>query len=412
MSVTDEAIAKIRDLITGGRLNPGDRVPPEQELAALLGISRSSLREAVKALSQAKVLYVRRGDGTYVSSLEPRLLLSGLGFAVDLMQDKALQEIFEVRRLLEPAATALAAQRISDAQVATLYDSLADMKGAQDPEELVMRDMDFHARIAEASGNASLCSILEAVDLLAARAGVAGVDHRGQVHDPVAARDDPQRPGRPRSQPGPVRRHHPRVGVRAVAERVPARVAERAGRPGTPGRLPHGLGLPGVPVNLAHLLLGSAQRVPDAPAVLSGDRVVSTFRGLAASVAGRAATLSRVHGVGPGSRVALYASNGPEYLELLLAVWRTGATAVPLSALLHAREAPALLEDSGARLLVLSADTAPRSARTRGTAVPVTVDDLPVSDEGSRRAGAAAGHRRRVDLLHLRDDRAGPRARG
>lgn len=172
MSVTDEAIAKIRDLITSGRLNPGDQIPPEQELASLLGISRSSLREAVKALSQAKVLHVRRGDGTYVSSLEPRLLLSGMSFAIELMQDQGLVEIFEVRRLLEPAATALAAERISDAQVKNLYDSLEDMKRAQNAEELVRRDMDFHAKITEATGNASLCSILEAISTRSVRARV------------------------------------------------------------------------------------------------------------------------------------------------------------------------------------------------------------------------------------------------
>lgn len=172
MSVTDDAITKIRDLIVSGRLQPGDRIPPEQELAALLGISRSSLREAVKALSQARVLFVRRGDGTYVSSLDPRLLLSGMGFAIELMQEQGLVEIFEVRRLLEPAATALAARRISDDQVIALSDSLADMKKAQDPEELVMRDMDFHAQIAEASGNASLCSILEAISTRSGRARV------------------------------------------------------------------------------------------------------------------------------------------------------------------------------------------------------------------------------------------------
>lgn len=172
MSVTDEAIAKIRDLITSGRLQPGDRVPPEHEFAVILGISRSSLREAVKALSQARVLYVRRGDGTYVSSLEPRLLLSGMGFAIELMQEQGLAEIFEVRRLLEPAATALAATRISDVQVDALRESLETMKNAQDPEELVRRDMDFHAHIAEASGNASLCSILEAISTRSARARV------------------------------------------------------------------------------------------------------------------------------------------------------------------------------------------------------------------------------------------------
>lgn len=172
MSVTDQAILKIRDLITSGRINPGDRLPPEQELAASLGISRSSLRETVKALSQAKVLDVRRGDGTYVTSLEPRLLLSGLSFVIDLMEDRTLAEIFEVRKLLEPAATALAAQRITDEQISALRESLISMREAHDPEELVVRDIDFHARIAEATGNASLCSILDAISTRAVRARI------------------------------------------------------------------------------------------------------------------------------------------------------------------------------------------------------------------------------------------------
>jgi hypothetical protein len=172
MSVTDEAILKIRDLIASGRINPGDRLPPEQELATSLGISRSSLRETVKALSQAKVLDVRRGDGTYVTSLEPRLLLSGLSFAIDLMGDRTLAEIFEVRKLLEPAATALAAQRITQEQLDTLYASLNSMREAHDPEELVVRDIDFHSHIAEATGNASLCSILDAISTRAVRARI------------------------------------------------------------------------------------------------------------------------------------------------------------------------------------------------------------------------------------------------
>lgn len=172
MSVTDEAIVRIRELITSGRISPGDRLPPEQELAVMLGISRSSLREAVKALSQAKVLDVRRGDGTYVTSLEPELLLSGMSVVVDLMQDSTLVEVFEVRKLLEPAATALAAQRISDAEVQSLRDSLQDMRSAHDPEDLVRRDMEFHAQVACATGNSSLCSILEAISTRALRARI------------------------------------------------------------------------------------------------------------------------------------------------------------------------------------------------------------------------------------------------
>ena len=74
MAVTDEAIDKIKEMIVSGELGPGDRLPKESDLADRLGLSRNSLREAVKALSLIHVLDVRQGDGTYVTSLDPRLL--------------------------------------------------------------------------------------------------------------------------------------------------------------------------------------------------------------------------------------------------------------------------------------------------------------------------------------------------
>src|SRR5260370_22612658 len=120
MSVIDSAIDRIRELILSGELAPGDRLPAEPELAALVGVSRNSLREAVRALAQAKVLDVRRGDGTYVTSLEPRLLLGGMAFVTDLLQERTLLESFEVRRLLEPADTGLAAVRVDDETVPEL----------------------------------------------------------------------------------------------------------------------------------------------------------------------------------------------------------------------------------------------------------------------------------------------------
>src|SRR5205807_9087946 len=114
-SVTDEAITKIQNLIISGGWGPGDRLPKESELAAQLGLSRNSLREAVRALSQLRVLEVRQGDGTYVTSLEPELLLESTSFVSHLLVGESALELFEVRRLLEGAAAALAAARIDEA---------------------------------------------------------------------------------------------------------------------------------------------------------------------------------------------------------------------------------------------------------------------------------------------------------
>lgn len=172
MSVIDATITRIRDLIAAGELAPGDRLPPEAELAAMVGVSRNSLREAVRALSQANVLDVRRGDGTYVTSLEPPLLLGGLGFVMDLLQDRTLLEVFEVRRLLEPAATGLAASRIGDAEIQALHKSLERMQSATEVEDLVTQDLEFHRSIVRAAGNATLVSILDALATRGLRARI------------------------------------------------------------------------------------------------------------------------------------------------------------------------------------------------------------------------------------------------
>ena len=172
--LTDAAIARLRNLIVSGRFAPGDRLPPEHELATELGASRNTVREAVRALVTAHALDVRRGDGTYVTSLEPDLLLAGIGSAVDLMRDDTLLELLEVRRYLEPAATASAATRIGPDALRALTDCLAAMRDAAGDEETLVRyDADFHHLIATASGNRTLASIL---------AGLSGRTFQARVH--------------------------------------------------------------------------------------------------------------------------------------------------------------------------------------------------------------------------------------
>jgi GntR family transcriptional repressor for pyruvate dehydrogenase complex len=190
MGVIDTAITRIRDRIAAGELAPGDRLPPEAELAALLGVSRNSLREAVRALIQTNVLDVRRGDGTYVTSLEPQLLLSGLAFVMDLMQDRTVLELFEVRRLLEPAATGVAASRITDDSISELRELLDAMRRTTTAEELITLDVEFHRSIVQASGNQTLVSLLEALFTRTARARIwRGIWDRGALDWTYAQHD-------------------------------------------------------------------------------------------------------------------------------------------------------------------------------------------------------------------------------
>jgi GntR family transcriptional regulator, transcriptional repressor for pyruvate dehydrogenase complex len=159
--VTDEAIEKIKAMIVSGELGPGARLPREADLAERLGLSRNSLREAVKALSLIRVLDVRQGDGTYVTSLDPHLLLDAMTFVVDFHRDDTVLQFLEVRQILEPAATAMAAVAMSDEEIDGLRAVLAELDPDPDVEALVANDLEFHRRVAAGSGNAVLCSLIE-----------------------------------------------------------------------------------------------------------------------------------------------------------------------------------------------------------------------------------------------------------
>lgn len=172
MAVTDEAIVKIKEMILSGEIGPGDRLPPEKELSERLGLSRSSMREAVKALEVIRVLDVRRGDGTYVTSLEPRLLLEAMTFIVDLHDDSSILELFAVRRILEPAAAALATVQMTDAAVAALRAQVELVDESTDVEGLVAHDLEFHGAIAAAAGNSYLAGLIDSLSSHTVRARI------------------------------------------------------------------------------------------------------------------------------------------------------------------------------------------------------------------------------------------------
>jgi len=161
--LTEAAIRQIREMIATGALAPGAKLSPEAELAGELGASRNTVREAVRGLVTAGVLDVRRGDGTYVTSLRPEQLLDGIGAAAELMAEGFSLELVQVRRILEPAATALAALRIDEDTLADLERLLTRMRSAESQEVLVQADSDFHAVVAAASGNSTLASMLGGV---------------------------------------------------------------------------------------------------------------------------------------------------------------------------------------------------------------------------------------------------------
>ncbi|MGF3056233.1 FadR/GntR family transcriptional regulator [Microbacterium sp. YY-01] len=182
MAVTDKAIEKIKAMIVSGELRPGDRLPPEKELSERLGLSRNSMREAVKALEVIRVLDVRRGDGTYVTSLEPELLLEAITFVVDMHDDVSMLELFAVRRMLESQATGLAAAHATDSDVAILRQEIDSVDPEGSIDALVEHDLRFHREIVRLAGNGYLASLVDSLSSQTVRARVwRGLTQQGAV---------------------------------------------------------------------------------------------------------------------------------------------------------------------------------------------------------------------------------------
>jgi GntR family transcriptional regulator, transcriptional repressor for pyruvate dehydrogenase complex len=202
VALTDEAMDKIKAMIVAGDLAPGSRLPREDLLAGQLGLSRSSLREAVRALTAMRILVTRQGDGTYVSSLEPHLLLEALSFASDVSQGQTALQLLQVRRLLEPQATGLAAALLAPDDLDELAAVLRRSRAAATVEEFVGHDIAFHLRIVEAVGNPVLSMLLRVLSTRTQRVRIVrgtrterAVEHAHREHDEILralrARDAP-----------------------------------------------------------------------------------------------------------------------------------------------------------------------------------------------------------------------------
>ena len=168
MALSDDTVDAIKNMILDGELRPGDRLPVEKDLAFRLGVSRGTLREAVRALTVIGVLDTRQGDGTYVTSLEPHVLLASLSFTVDLHQEGGALLLLETRRVLESHATALAAHRLDAAGLTHLDHLLTEAEALLhreplDHEALLDNDRRFHRAIVAAAGNAVMASLIESL---------------------------------------------------------------------------------------------------------------------------------------------------------------------------------------------------------------------------------------------------------
>ncbi len=159
-SALDTALRALRRAIGTGEFAPRERLPSEAELGARLGVSRSSLREAIRMLAALGVLVVRHGSGTYVADLRAADIISSLHLTVGLLPLDGLLELYELRRILEAHATGQAAARRSDEVMPVLDGILTELELLDDPTRASELDGQFHTLVDEAAGNPALFALL------------------------------------------------------------------------------------------------------------------------------------------------------------------------------------------------------------------------------------------------------------
>lgn len=165
--IYERIVEQIQALINAGKLRPGDQLPPERELAEMFKVSRTSVREALRALELSGYVEGRQGGGTFVRARSPEDLVQPLGAAM-LAGQRELANVFEVREIIEPALARKAARRATPEQIAELEAILAKQEAkVQRGESYPDEDAQFHDTIAVAADNPIVLRLLAAImDLL------------------------------------------------------------------------------------------------------------------------------------------------------------------------------------------------------------------------------------------------------
>jgi GntR family transcriptional repressor for pyruvate dehydrogenase complex len=195
----EQIVEQVEKIYPERTTSAGDQLPAERELAQTFGVSRTAVREAIKALRKKGLVEVFSGRGTYVTH-PPQPVTQSLDLRIRISQEESTMHLAELRQLLEPGIAALAASRIEEQLLATMREAVATMdRSVHDPDAYVEADLDFHLALAEAAGNPLVLSLLDSiVGLLRQQRSrffeVDGGPQRGQFHhkrilQPVERRD-------------------------------------------------------------------------------------------------------------------------------------------------------------------------------------------------------------------------------
>lgn len=188
--VTQLLIQRFQDMLREGVLTQGSRLPPERELAAHFNVARSSLRQALKVLEIIGVITQKVGDGSYLNTDTSAVLAVPMEFLF-LLDDTSVQELTELRMLVEPGLARLAALRASSDDIELLRQSIRDLESSSnDPLKLVSSDLLFHRGIFQASKNRAASTLFQTIHRAMAKmilvtSQLVELEHTLAFHKPI-----------------------------------------------------------------------------------------------------------------------------------------------------------------------------------------------------------------------------------
>jgi GntR family transcriptional regulator, transcriptional repressor for pyruvate dehydrogenase complex len=202
----EQIVQQVEESIHKGGMKPGDQLPPERELAQQFGVSRTAVREAVKALREKGLVEAYHGRGTFITDGTSYSMRQSLDRMLKVGQGEGSGFLAEVREILEPEIAAMAATRSDAEDLASMREQVGIMDQARkDPDAFIEADLDFHLALAEAAANPIILSLIDSIVglLREQRMGIFQVEggpDRGQYHhkrileaivhkDPVGARE-------------------------------------------------------------------------------------------------------------------------------------------------------------------------------------------------------------------------------
>lgn len=153
---------RIRDSIFNGDLKPGQKLPPERTMAKLFQVSRTTIREALRALELNGIIEIRAYEGSFIRAIEVQTLINDMASAIIKAEDSMVYEMLDVRRVIETECAALAATRASSLDLERIRKCLEDMAKSEQDEELgLTADLNFHYAVAQAANSPILFDLMK-----------------------------------------------------------------------------------------------------------------------------------------------------------------------------------------------------------------------------------------------------------